>query len=141
MCQLVPTQDESQAIECQISPFKNSKYQVSFTPHQVGTHNLTLVSASTKKMNIAEIQVTSPLLRKSRKESCMQVLKKLRSVAIAKEGQLVVCEKGADCITVRTTERVKINTICSISSSASKKKSRQSSSRSVCVSHMIITFL
>ena len=72
-------------------------------------------------MNIAEIQVMSPLLRKSRRESCMQVLRKPHSVAITKEGQLVVCEKGANCITVRTTERVKINTICSVSSSASKK--------------------
>ena len=73
-----------------------SIYQVSFTPHRVGTHNLTIVSASTKKMNIAKIQVMSPLLRRSRRETCMQVVREPRSVAIAKEGHLVVCEKGAD---------------------------------------------
>ena len=120
VCQLVPTHDESQAIECQISPLKKGKYQVSFTPHRVGTHNLTIVSKSTEKLNISVIQVNSPFLMGSRRQTCMQVLRKPRSVAITKEGQFVVCEKGADCITVRTSEGVKINTI---SSSGLKKQS------------------
>ena len=115
VCQLVPTHDESQAIECQISPLKKGKYQVSFTPHRVGTHNLTIVHASTKKMNISEIQVNSPFLRGFRRQFCKQVLRKPRSVAITKEGQLVVCERGADCITVCTTVGEKINTINSSS--------------------------
>ena len=80
VCQLVPTHDESQAIDCQISPLKKGKYQVSFTPSRVGTHNLTIVSASTKKMNIAKIQVMSSHLRRSRNETCMQVLREPRSV-------------------------------------------------------------
>ena len=121
VCQLVvPTHGESQAIECQISQLKKGKYQVSFTPHRVGIYNLTIVSASTKKLNISEIQVDSPFLRGSRRQTCIQVLRKPRSVAITKEGQLVVCERGADCITVRTSEGVKINTI---SSSGFKKQS------------------
>ena len=121
VCQLVPTHDQGQAIKCQISPLKKGKYQVSFTPHRVGTHNLTTtLSASTKKMDIFEIQVNSPFLRGSRRQICKQVLRKPRSVAITKEGQLVVFERGADCVTVCTTEGEKINTI--VSSSGSKKK-------------------
>ena len=119
VCQLVPTHDESQAIECQISPLKKGKYQISFTPHRVGTHNLTIVSTLTKK-TIAKIQVNSPFLRGCRRQMCKQVLRKPRSVAITKEGQLVVFEKGADCITVCTTDGEKINTI---RPSGSKKKS------------------
>ena len=115
VCQLVPTHDESQAIECQISPLKKGKYQVSFTPHRVGTHNLTIVSASTKKVDISEIQINSPLLRGSRKQTCKLVLRKPQSVAIAKEGQLVVCEKGSDCVIVCTTEGEKIHIISSVS--------------------------
>ena len=61
VCQLVPTHDESQAIDCQISPLKKGKYEVSFTPHRVGTHNLTIVSASTRKMNIAKLKFKSCL--------------------------------------------------------------------------------
>ena len=119
VCELVPNQDEGQAIECQITPLKEGKHQVSFTPHRVGTHNLTIVSASIKKKNISEIQVNSPFLRGSRRLICKRVLRKPRSVAITKEGQLVVCERGADCITVCTTEGEIIKTI---SSSGSKKK-------------------
>ena len=49
VCQLVPTHDEGQAIKCQISPLKKGKYQVSFTPHRVGTHNLMTLLASAHK--------------------------------------------------------------------------------------------
>ena len=120
VCQLVPSHAVGQAIECQISPLKRGKYQVSFTPHRVGTHNLMIFSASTKKRNIIEIQVNSPFLKGSQRQICKLVLRKPRSVAITKEGQLVVYEKGADCITVCSTVGEKINTI---SSSSFKKQS------------------
>ena len=73
VCQLVPTHDEGQAIKVLL---KKGKYQISFTPHRVGTHNLTIISTSTKKMDISEIQINSPLLRGSRQQTCKQVLRK-----------------------------------------------------------------
>ena len=127
------------AIDCQISPLKKGKSQVSFTSHRVGTHNLTIVSTSTRKLNIAKIQVIYPLLHEVyRRETYMQILREPWSVAIAKEGQLVVCEKGATVLLCAPLKAWR-STPSAVSAPVVPRRS-QSSSCAAWVSHMITIY-